>query len=159
MVFHRDVLEEWKILRNNLMSVHQAFLLATRHGGLALWRRDVGVLAVGAKADLVVWDGSSPSLLGWVDPVAAVVLHANVGDIEHVVVYGKFKKCDRRLVIDDCAGVRKRFLRSARKIQQVRKEPPLPVLEGEFSSGYESRDAQTADTLRGPGNGYGQTFL
>ena len=158
LVFYRDVLDDWKIPRNDPMSVYQAFLLATRHGGLALRRRDVGILAVGAKADVVVWDGTSPSMLGWADPVAAIILHANVGDIEHVVVDGKFKKRDGRLVVDDYAGVQQRFLQSARRIQQVWTQTPLPVVEGEFSSGYEYQDARTADTLRGPGNGYGQTF-
>lgn len=76
------------------MSVNQAFLLATRSGGLAIRKSDLDILAVGAKADLVVWNGRSPSMLGWRDPVAAVVLHASVGDIKHVLVNGKFTKRD-----------------------------------------------------------------
>ena len=86
---YNSVLDTWRIPRNNPMSVNQAFLLATRHGALALRRPDLGVLATGAKADLVVWNGRSPSLLGWTDPVAAIILHANVGDIDHVLVDGQ----------------------------------------------------------------------
>ena len=74
------------------MSVNQAFLLATRNGGLALKRPDLGVIAPGAKADIVVFKGDSPNMIGWVDPVAAVILHSNVGDVEHVLVNGQFKK-------------------------------------------------------------------
>lgn len=159
LVFYQKVLDDWKIPRNTPMSVNQAFLLATRHGGLALRRSDLGVLAVGAKADLVVWNGNSPSLLGWDDPVAAIILHANVGDIEHVVVDGKFKKRDGKLVLDNYPAVQERFLRSARRLQQIWREAPLPVLEGQFASGYDYADALTVDTLRGPGNGYGETFL
>ncbi|KAI9782304.1 MAG: hypothetical protein M1816_001917 [Peltula sp. TS41687] len=158
-VFYQDVLDDWHIPRNNPESVNQAFLLATRHGGLALRRSDLGVLAVGAKADLLVWNGNSPSLLGWDDPVAAIILHANVGDIEHVLVDGKFKKRDGKLVVEDYPAVQQRFLRSARRIQQVWREYPLPVLQGQFASGCDYADTMTADTLRGPGNGYGETFV
>jgi len=45
------------------MSVEQAFLLATRHSGLSLRRDDLSVVAEGAKADLVFWDGTSPAML------------------------------------------------------------------------------------------------
>lgn len=54
LIFSRKVLEGWELPTNNPMSVNQAYLMATRHGGLALHRPDLGVLAVGAKADLVV---------------------------------------------------------------------------------------------------------
>ncbi len=46
------------------MSVDQAFLLATRHGGLALRRDDLGVITPGAKADLTIWDGRVTVLAG-----------------------------------------------------------------------------------------------
>lgn len=68
------------------MSVNQAFLLATRNGGLALRREDVGVVKVGAVADIVVFNGGSPNMLGWADPVAAIILHSNVGDVRDVMV-------------------------------------------------------------------------
>src|SRR3569833_3342079 len=57
--------KHWAVPGKSPMSVDQAFLLATRKGGLALRRNDIGVIAEGAKADLVVWDGDSPALLGW----------------------------------------------------------------------------------------------
>ena len=100
------MLETRKVPVNSPQSVVQAFLLATRHGGFALRRDDLGVISVGAKADIVVWNGNnSPALLGWNDPVAAVLLHASVGDIEHVIVDGKWKKKDFRLVVDDYPGL------------------------------------------------------
>jgi len=141
------------------MSANPGFLMAAHHGGLALRRQDFDVLAVGAKADLVVWNGDSPSLLGWDDPVAAVILHANVGDIEHVVVDGIFKKRDGKLTVQNYPAIQGRFLQSAHRIQQVWKDTPLPVVEGQFSSGFNYALADTADTLRGSGDGYGETFL
>ncbi|KAI9881884.1 MAG: hypothetical protein M1823_006404, partial [Watsoniomyces obsoletus] len=76
------VLSEGDLPKNTPMTAEQAFLLATRQGGLALRKNDIGVLKEGAKADVVIFNGDSPGMLGWSDPVAAVVLHANVGDIE-----------------------------------------------------------------------------
>ncbi len=159
-LFYDQVLDNWLVPRNNPMSVNQAFLMATRHGGLALRRSDLGVLAVGAKADLLVWSGDSPNMLGWTDPVAAVILHANVGDIETVLVDGKFRKRDGKLVDPTYPAVKQRFLASAKRIQRMWNEMPLPVLEGQFLSGFDYGDTLTVDTLRGPGNGYGEpTFV
>jgi cytosine/adenosine deaminase-related metal-dependent hydrolase len=110
------------------MKVEQAFLLATRQGGLALRRPDIGVLQPGAKADILVFNGDSPNMLGWSDPVAAIILHANPGDIEHVLVDGQFRKRDFKLVGGEGAkwewsDVRKKFLEAAKRIQPLVKTP------------------------------------
>jgi hypothetical protein len=42
------VRERYQTPANNPMSARQAFLLATRNGGLALRRRDQGIIAQGA---------------------------------------------------------------------------------------------------------------
>src|SRR5262249_28247928 len=97
---YEETLNRWEIPFSNPMSATQAFLLATRNGGLALGRPDLGVIAPGAKADVVVWDGRSPSLLGWSDPIGAVILHASIGDIDHVLSNGRFVKRDGKLSID-----------------------------------------------------------
>lgn len=143
----------------NPFSVNQAFLLATRNGGLALGRKDLGVIAPGAKADLIIWDGRSPALLGWVDPVAAIILHASVGDIEHVLIGGEFRKRDRQLVVDDYANVQERFLTSANRIQEAMKQIPLPVLEGNFLTGSPYGDVSQLDAQRGDGTGYGPSMI
>ncbi|KAK0726907.1 amidohydrolase family protein [Lasiosphaeria miniovina] len=150
---YSEVLGRWQVPPNNPMSAAQAFLLATRHGGLALRRDDIGVIAKGAKADLVVWDGkTSPALLGWNDPVAAVILHASVGDIEHVLVDGRWKKRDGKIVVPGYAKVQQRFLASARRIQNE-----LIAADTGFFVG----EALTVDTLRPYDNvtGYGELFL
>ncbi|KAI0839908.1 amidohydrolase family protein [Hypoxylon sp. FL0890] len=154
-----QVLERWEVPSNNPMSVNQAFLLATRQGGLALRRPDLGVIRVGAKADLVVFNGRSPSMLGWRDPVAAVILHANVGDIEHVLVDGKFRKRNGKLTFDGYNSVVDRLLASAEKIQKAMVDQPDPVLEGRFWGGCEYGHATVVKTCRGSGTGYGEQFL
>ena len=157
LLFYNQVRANWQIPRNNPMSANQAFLLATRAGGLALRRPDVGVLVEGAKADIVVFDGTAPNMLGWVDPVAAVMLHSNVGNVQHVMVDGKFKKRDFNLTVgDDYAEVQQQFLTSARRIQAIWEATPLPDLEGDYpySSGVPYGEAVTADVVRGNSTGY-----
>ncbi|THU82128.1 Metallo-dependent hydrolase [Dendrothele bispora CBS 962.96] len=155
----RQTVNRWKIPKNSPMSVNQAFLLATRAGGLALRRPDVGVIQVGAKADIVVFDGSSPNMLGWTDPVAAVILHSNVGDVEHVLVNGEWRKKDRQLVLKEGLNMSKdeveeKFLESAKRIQEVWMQTPLPDLEGEFQPGVLYADTDVEDVVRGNGTGY-----
>ncbi|KAM5356529.1 hypothetical protein ACJ41O_003175 [Fusarium nematophilum] len=158
--FFDKVSEQGNVPSRSPMSVNQAFLLATRAGGLALRRPDLGVIRVGAKADLIVWDAeNSPAFLGWNDPVAAVILHASVGDILHVLVDGEFVKRDGRLTAGDYRRVRREFPAVAKRIQDRLHEVPYPVLQGQVAPGVEFAVPQVADTLRGPGNGYGDEFI
>ncbi|KAF7331677.1 5-methylthioadenosine/S-adenosylhomocysteine deaminase [Mycena kentingensis (nom. inval.)] len=152
------VLDTWRLPKANPMSATQAFMLATRNGGLALRRPDLGVIKEGAKADVVLWDGEAPNMLGWVDPVAAVILHAHVGNVEAVLVDGKWKKRDGKIVDEGYAEVRERFLRSAERIHQVYREMP-PVDLGDSFLGTPFGDVLTVDTQRGEGNGYGELFV
>ncbi|KAI0899111.1 Metallo-dependent hydrolase [Annulohypoxylon nitens] len=154
-----QVLDRWEIPKNNPMSVNQAFLMATRQGGLALRRPDLGVIRVGAKADLVVFDGRSPGMLGWRDPVAAVILHANVGDIKHVLVDGKFRKRDGKLTFENYDSVVDRFLASVERVQKAAMDRPDPVIEGRFWGGCPYGHALEVNACRGPGTGYGTQFL
>jgi cytosine/adenosine deaminase-related metal-dependent hydrolase len=112
--------------RTNPMSVNDAFLLLTRQGGRALGRNDIGVLKVGAKADIVCFNGDSPNMIGWTNAVAAVVCHANVGDIEHVLTGGRFRKRNGVLVLKTkkWADVAAEFKKTAKKIQSQNSEPP-----------------------------------
>ena len=153
-----DVLEQNKLPKSNPMSAEQAFLLATRNGGLALRRDDLGAIFVGAKADLVVWDGNSPAMLGWVDPVAAVMLHASVGDIEAVMVDGKWAKKGFKLVSPGYPKARDQFLKTAKRLQAVWKGMPLPEMPSEFN-GNPVVDPVRVDALRGPGDGYGNVYI
>lgn len=140
------------------VSVNQAFLLATRQGALALRRPDLGVIQVGAKADLVVFSGQTPGMLGWADPVAAVILHANVGDITDVLVDGRFVKRDGKLAY--AAGYADRFLESAERVRGRALARPPAVLTGSFfGANYAAYgDPTEVDVVRGEGTGYGPLF-
>ncbi|KAI8626008.1 amidohydrolase [Xylariaceae sp. FL1651] len=155
-----EVITRWEIPARNPMSVNQAFLLATRQGALSLRRPDLGVIKVGAKADLVVFDGRSPSMLGWLDPVAALILHANVGDIVHVLIDGKFQKRDGKLTYEKYGDVVERLLASAESLRKKMFARPEPVL-GERFLGYGSPHgvAKDVDLRLGKDTGYGPLFL
>jgi cytosine/adenosine deaminase-related metal-dependent hydrolase len=159
--FYNAVVEGFRIPSRSPMTVAQAFKMATRAGGLALRRPDLGVIEEGAKADLVVWDAAgSPALLGWRDPVAAVLLHASVGDILHVTVDGKFVKRDGRLTAPGYADVRKRFQKSAHSLQDAFLAMPYPALEGKFLDGFDYAEPRKVDSQRGDGLGYeGPVFV
>ncbi|CAK7211658.1 hypothetical protein SCUCBS95973_001189 [Sporothrix curviconia] len=146
---YRTKLANNTIGASNPFDVDQAFYLATVAGGLALRRDDLGVIRVGAKADLVVFDGDSPNMLGFVDPIAAILLHSNVGDVRHVLVDGKWRKKDGQLLRSVNGdgwkeSIQPRFLASAREIQKKWAGRPLPKIEGKL---FEVADYAHIDKL------------
>jgi cytosine/adenosine deaminase-related metal-dependent hydrolase len=153
---YADTLDKWHVPINSPMSVEQAFYLITRAGALALRRPDIGTIQVGSKADLVVYSTDSPNMLGWSDPVAAIILHADVGDIDDVLVNGVFVKRGGKLMYKDYASLRTRLTASAKRIQKVWAETEFPELEGFFQGGEGAPLGPTEiiDTLRGNGTGY-----
>ncbi|KAI1110414.1 amidohydrolase [Nemania sp. NC0429] len=155
-----ETMDQWIIPATNPMSVNQAFLLATRQGALALRRPDLGAIQVGAKADLVVFDGRSPGMLGWADPVAAVILHANVGDITDVLVDGRFVKRNGKLAYAGYAELADRFLASADRVRHRHLARPPVVLAGSFFGATYAAYGSPAevDVVRGEGTGYGPLF-
>ena len=137
---YETILEKGKIPAGSPMAVEQAFLLITRQAGLALRRDDIGVLKVGAKADIVIFDGESPNMVGYNDAVAAVVLHANVGDIEGVIVGGKWRKRDRML-LETLQGkewqqLRGEFTKTARTVQDKVSRQDVTLPGDFFGVGY-----------------------
>lgn len=132
----QETLDDWEIPVNAPMTAEQAYFLITRAGALALRRPDLGVIEVGAKADLVVYRTDNPNMLGISDPVAAIILHFDVGDIDDVLVGGKFVKRKGRLVHENYGDVARRFKASASRIQDIYlNEIGFPPLEGNWNSG------------------------
>lgn len=83
------------------LSVEAAFNLATIKGAEAVnMSNDIGRIAEGYKADLVIFDALSPSMVAAAqhDPVAAVVLHSTPADIEMVIVDGIIRKKGGKLL-------------------------------------------------------------
>ncbi|MEU6189087.1 amidohydrolase family protein [Nocardia sp. NPDC047038] len=82
------------------LGVKQALAWATVEGARALGMADrIGRIEVGMQADLVVIDARALNLWPLHDPIAAA-LHANVGNIEAVMIAGCWRKRHHQLV--DC---------------------------------------------------------
>jgi cytosine/adenosine deaminase-related metal-dependent hydrolase len=83
------------------LSVEAAFNLATVKGAEAVRMQDqIGRIAEGYKADLVIFDALSPGMVGAAqhDPVAAVISHSSPADIDTVIVDGIIRKRDGKLL-------------------------------------------------------------
>jgi cytosine/adenosine deaminase-related metal-dependent hydrolase len=92
---------EGKLPRTVNATAEQAFNLATIMGARAVgMEAEIGSLAVGKLADIVIFDAQSPGMICAAehDPVAAIVLHASVRDIETVIVDGRIQKHKGKLV-------------------------------------------------------------
>ncbi|AQZ61620.1 amidohydrolase [[Actinomadura] parvosata subsp. kistnae] len=80
---------------------------ATRGGAAALGRDDLGVLAPGRKADLVlIKNDGSPVSFPLLNPFGHVVFQAQRGDVHTVLVNGRVVKHEHRLVGIDLAAAR-----------------------------------------------------
>jgi len=92
------------------LTTRQALEWATVNGarGAGLGDR-VGTLSPGKRADLVLIDGNDFNLIGWnrEDPVGTVVMQANAGNVSTVVVDGRVRKRDGKLVGVDADAVRR----------------------------------------------------
>lgn len=83
------------------LSVEAAFNLATIKGAEATnLEQEIGRIAEGYRADLVLFDALSPGLVAAAqhDPVAAIILHSSPADIDTVIVDGIVRKKDGKLV-------------------------------------------------------------
>ncbi|KAB8236284.1 uncharacterized protein BDW43DRAFT_252000 [Aspergillus alliaceus] len=96
-------------------SVSDVFNLGTIQGARCIgMESEIGSLATGKKADVVIYDGSSPGMLVAADrdPVAAIVLHSSIRDIETVIVDGVVRKEGGKLkdvfVVPDIEGKEKK---------------------------------------------------
>jgi cytosine/adenosine deaminase-related metal-dependent hydrolase len=98
---NQGLLDRGRTPRTVRYRVEEVFNLGTVKGARAVGMEDqVGKLAVGMRADLVVWDGLSSGMVGAVqqDPVAAIVVHSSVRDVDTVIVDGIIRKRYGKLV-------------------------------------------------------------
>jgi len=155
---YQDTLNRFKIPSNTPMTVRQAFLLGTRNGGLALKRPDLGVLREGAKADVLVFSTDAIGLVGWSDPVAAIVLHSNVADIEDIYVDGKLVKTGGKLVVDwQGKGFADRLKASAVKFREALAKVDISTFETAIKGSLTDANFQDpfqVDVTRGNSTGF-----
>jgi 5-methylthioadenosine/S-adenosylhomocysteine deaminase len=97
----------------------QALDLATRNGARVLGlEKEVGMLAPGMKADLVVIDLDQPHLTPMYDPYSHLVYAAGGADVQTVLVHGRVVVRDRRLLTFDLEETLGRTRELARSLQK-----------------------------------------
>ena len=70
-------------------SAADVFNAATLGGATALGRDDLGRIAPGAKADLVIFSGTSTNMTPLRDPIQNIVFSAETEDVETVIINGR----------------------------------------------------------------------
>lgn len=86
------------------ITAEEAFTAATRGGAVALGRDDLGVLAVGAKADIALYDTRSIALTPLNRPLQQLVYAETGQGLAHLIVDGEFVMRDGRLTrVDEAA--------------------------------------------------------
>lgn len=89
------------------LTLADVFGFATIEGARAIGQEHrLGSIAAGKVADLLFIDATTPNMIPVLDPVAAVVFHANVSDIDTVLVGGAPVKRDGKLLanLDEVRG-------------------------------------------------------
>jgi 5-methylthioadenosine/S-adenosylhomocysteine deaminase len=85
----------------NMLTARQMLEMATRNGAhVAGLEHRTGSLTPGKKADVVVIDATALNVAPVIDPVAAVTLCADVSNVDTVIVDGKVRKRDGKLLAD-----------------------------------------------------------
>ena len=135
--------------------------LGTILGARAVGREnDLGSLEVGKKADIVIFDGTTPGMLVAAEhnPVAAIVLNSSIRDIDTVIVDGVPRKqggrlLDAEITLDDdlqgdtpshiaWAEVAKQVLASLKRVDERKKVScdPKIAANGVIDAFYLNRD-------------------
>jgi 5-methylthioadenosine/S-adenosylhomocysteine deaminase len=78
-------------------SAADAFNAATLGGAKALGRDDLGRIAPGAKADLVIWDTQTLSMAPVRDAIKNIVYNAQADDVDTVIIDGQVVVRDRQI--------------------------------------------------------------
>jgi cytosine/adenosine deaminase-related metal-dependent hydrolase len=93
------------------------FHAATVGGAHALRREDLGRLAPGARADLVLVDCKSPWMMPVRDPLRSLIFHAADRAVRDVYVDGERVVADGRVLTLDQAGSLERLTAAQRRME------------------------------------------
>ncbi|TDV46069.1 amidohydrolase family protein [Actinophytocola oryzae] len=104
---HLEAHAKNETVTNHALRADEVVAWATRGGADAIGRSDLGVLAPGRKADVVlIKNEHSPVSFPLLNPYGHVVFQAQRGDVHTVLVNGRVVKHEHRLVDVDLAAAR-----------------------------------------------------
>ncbi|KIW24247.1 uncharacterized protein PV07_09975 [Cladophialophora immunda] len=98
--FNDRILEKGKVPARVYKSVQEVYALGTISGARAIGMEDqIGSLAVGKTADIIVLDAVSPNMIcgAQYDPVTAIVMHSTPADVVTTIIDGVVRKRNGRL--------------------------------------------------------------
>jgi cytosine/adenosine deaminase-related metal-dependent hydrolase len=112
--------------RTEVATAADVFNAATLGGARALGRDDLGRIAPGAKADLLVWESESLFMAPVRDPIRNIVYSAQAEDLESVMIDGTWVMRDRTI-----PGLQPRDL--ARGVQQGAEAMWAGIAKGDWA--------------------------
>ena len=99
--------------------VREALRWITTEGARMLGRESqIGSLTPGKLADLVIINASDLNLVPVHDPVATVVMQTSLANIEAVMIEGRWKKRNGKLLVDGLAAKKQLLAQSGRRLVQ-----------------------------------------
>ncbi len=112
--------------RTEVATAADVFTAATLGGSKALGRDDLGRIAPGAKADLLLWAGESLTMTPLRDPIKNIVYSATSEDLRTVIIDGEIVMQDREIPGVDIAAL-------ARDLQAAGERMWPRVSEGDWA--------------------------
>jgi 5-methylthioadenosine/S-adenosylhomocysteine deaminase len=98
---HAEKYEPNEQVPKDVLTVREILQAATIDGAYVAGVEDrTGSLTPGKQADIVIIEAKSLNMAPVIDPVAAVVLSADVSNVDTVLVAGQVKKRDGKLLAD-----------------------------------------------------------
>jgi 5-methylthioadenosine/S-adenosylhomocysteine deaminase len=92
---------------------------ATVAGAKALMRDDIGRLAAGAQADIVLVDLAHPDMMPARDPLRSLIFHAAERAVKDVYVGGRKVVADGRVITLDHAGACARLAEAQNQMMRL----------------------------------------
>lgn len=89
--------------QTEIATAADVFNAATLGGAKALGRDDLGRIAPGAKADLLIWEGESLFMTPLRDPIKNIVYSAQAEDLNTAIVDGEIRMRNREVIGVDTA--------------------------------------------------------
>ena len=108
-----------RLLDPAVMPAHIAWTMATRNGARALGFADLGTLAVGQQADLLLIAADVPTPLATHNLADQLLLYRNPGDLRGVMCAGQWLSRDGRITGVDEETVRARVSEAAEKLWRM----------------------------------------
>jgi 5-methylthioadenosine/S-adenosylhomocysteine deaminase len=111
---------------DTMLTARQMLEMATVNGAHVAGLEDrTGSLTPGKKADVVVIDAGALNVAPVIDPVAAVTLSADVSNVDTVIIDGKLRKRDGKLLAD--VGAARRLVEASRDYLVARAQERQPA--------------------------------